>query len=151
MPSQYPISTANVQSVPHIYILFPICNEAQSVKPNVLIVTHKSTAHVQLLPHLYWPCSLSTQYLQQKSWQNPISAAPLMSMSCQHNISPAHVQSVHQIFCPCPVRIPHFAHYPSESHSISSQNTSSHTLVLSEYHIFCHCPVGTLPLLRKFS
>ena len=80
--------------------------------------------------HIYSPCSESTPFLQQQSWQNSISAAPLLSMSSQYTISPARIHSVHHILYTYPVRIPPFL-------PIDSQNPTSTTHVQSEYYLYC--------------
>ena len=102
MSSQYPISTANVQSVLHIYILCPVHTEIHKAKcpdgiPNVyspcpaftpfLQPTFReySIATAEILTKLH-PCSTST-----------VSTPSLLSMSSQYTISSSY---------PCPVRIP---------------------------------------------
>ena len=85
-----------------------------------------SSAQVQSVHHLIWPC--------------PVRITALLSISSQYTISLSHVKSVHYLSCPCRVSTPHLL--PKSSQSIISSG-----YVQLKYHVFCPHPTSTPSLL----
>ena len=75
----------------------------ESLKPNVPIVFKMLQPMGRFYPDLYSSCSESTPFLQQ-SWQNSISAVPLLSMSSVYHFSwPCQVSTPYSLSMSCQI------------------------------------------------
>ena len=95
--------------------------------------------------HLYCTHPLRIPYIQPVNqilclW--PVRMLPLLDMSSQYTLAPAHIQSAHHFSYPCPVTMPTLL---PKSSQYTIWSDSSH--VQSEYHLSFPCPNSTPSLL----
>ena len=121
---------------------------------DVNLVLHLYSTHQYQTPslkHLYYPCLVSTPYLFPITSQSTISPAPVQSVP--HLCCPC---AVNKLCYPCPVRISTFCPLPVRSPPLlpmSNQNTTSAAHIQSphyyqsEFHLSCPCPARIPPLL----
>ena len=149
MSSQYAIYPAHVQSIHYLSCPCPASTPwylAFSCE-NSTFRASISIAHIQSVPKCYRPC--------HHYYPSLVSTPYLLPISSQYTISPVHVQLMHPLSYPCPVRVspllyplpvgirlscpcqvriqPAFAaHIPG---IISSQYIISPAIIISQYHL----------------